>query len=386
MKILIVNGHLHVGGVEKSLVSLLKSFDYSKNEVDLLLVEDLGEYRAEIPEQVRVIYYDLKPTYGSVAGVFLKAWKERQWRQAFQKSVLTASNKISKTFLRFLDLPDEIRQKYDCAIAYRVGFPLDLVTYAVKAKKKMVWWHHGEFDYSDDLAEKWNRCFARLDDILCVSDSSRKMLASHYPDLVKKMQVAPNIILLEDIKRRAEVFHPYAAVHGKRILVSVGRFSPEKHMIDTVDAMNELWRRGHDELIWYLVGDGAERESIERMIKKYGLEDCMVLAGNQNNPYPYIRYADLFVHPSWVESQGIAVLEAMALEKPCVVVHSSGTDEFVRDGYNAMSADRSAESLADSIEKALLADWTQMVFNQRETVKQYGPKSVMPGIMQILRE
>ena len=386
MKILIVNGHLHVGGVEKSLVSLLKSFDYSKNEVDLLLVEDLGEYRAEIPEQVRVIYYDLKPTYGSVAGVFLKAWKERQWRQAFQKSVLTASNKISKTFLRFLDLPDEIRQKYDCAIAYRVGFPLDLVTYAVKAKKKMVWWHHGEFDYSDDLAEKWNRCFARLDDILCVSDSSRKMLVSHYPDLVKKMQVAPNIILLEDIKRRAEVSHPYAEVHGKRILVSVGRFSPEKHMIDTVDAMNELWRREHDELIWYLVGDGAERESIERKIKQYGLEDCMVLAGNQNNPYPYIRYADLFVHPSWVESQGIAVLEAMALEKPCVVVHSSGTDEFVRDGYNAMSADRSAESLADSIEKALLADWTQMVFNQRETVKQYGPKSVMPGIMQILRE
>lgn len=386
MKILIVNGHLHVGGVEKSLVSLLKSFDYSKNEVDLLLVEDLGEYRAEIPEQVRVIYYDLKPTYGSVVGVFRKAWKERQWQPIIEKLVLTVSNKMSKTFLRFLDLPKALRQEYDCAIAYRVGFPLDLIAYAIKAKKKMVWWHHGEFDYSDALAERWRKCFEKLDNIICVSDSSRRMLAVHYPDLAQKMRIAPNIILLEDIKRRAEVSHPYAAVHGKRILVSVGRFSSEKHMIDTVDAMNELRRRGHEELIWYLVGDGAEREPIERKIMEYGLEDCMYLAGNQSNPFPYIRYADLFVHPSWVESQGIAVLEAMVLEKPCVVVHSSGTDEFVRDGYNAMSADQSVESLADCIEKALNADWTQMFSNQRITVEQYGPKSVMPGIMQMLGE
>lgn len=42
MKILITNGHLGIGGVEKSLVDLLKSIDYSKHQVDLLLFEGLG--------------------------------------------------------------------------------------------------------------------------------------------------------------------------------------------------------------------------------------------------------------------------------------------------------------------------------------------------------
>ena len=64
-RLLFVNGHLNVGGVEKSLVDLLKAIDYDKYEVDLVLFEELGDYIDEIPKEVNIKFYDLTNTYGA---------------------------------------------------------------------------------------------------------------------------------------------------------------------------------------------------------------------------------------------------------------------------------------------------------------------------------
>ena len=58
-RILITNGHMKVGGVEKSLVNLLNAIDYSKYCVDLILFEGTGEYFTDIPKEVNVIICDL---------------------------------------------------------------------------------------------------------------------------------------------------------------------------------------------------------------------------------------------------------------------------------------------------------------------------------------
>ena len=42
-KVLFINGHLNVGGVEKSLTDILRHMDYDQYEVDLLLLEDTGD-------------------------------------------------------------------------------------------------------------------------------------------------------------------------------------------------------------------------------------------------------------------------------------------------------------------------------------------------------
>ena len=387
MRILIVNGHLHIGGVEKSLVNLLKAFDYSQHQVDLLLVEDLGEYRDEIPPQVRVFYYDMKPTYGSVRSVLARAMSNKDYKLAWRKTVITAGNKIGKRCLRGLDLPKELAQSYDCAIAYRVGMPLDLVSYVVKAKVKCVWWHHGEFDYPESVVKNWRDACKYVDRIICVSEASRKMIEPHFPGFEKKMCVVPNMIIPEEIQRAAEAFDPYEGQEGKTILVSVGRMSAEKHMIDTVDDMDALIKRGHKNLLWYLVGDGVERKTIEKRIREFGLEQYFCLVGNQANPYPYINHADLYVHPSWVESQGICVLEAMVLKKKSVVVYSEGTDEFIEDGVNAIQAARSIQDLSDKIESALTCDTgMNLKTGQEKTVNAYSPAAVMPMFLKAVSD
>lgn len=78
-KLLFINGHLNTGGVEKSLLDILKHLDYEKYEVDLLLLEELGDYASEIPEQVHVQLRCLKNTYGSVPSSLLCCIRQRDW-------------------------------------------------------------------------------------------------------------------------------------------------------------------------------------------------------------------------------------------------------------------------------------------------------------------
>ena len=76
MRILITNGHLRPGGVERSLVSFLHAIDYTKHSVDLLLLEGGGAFLTQIPKEVNVRIVDLQPVYGgffSTVGRLLKA-------------------------------------------------------------------------------------------------------------------------------------------------------------------------------------------------------------------------------------------------------------------------------------------------------------------------
>ena len=385
MKLLFVNGHLHVGGVEKSLINLLKSIDYTQHQVDLLLLEDLGEYESEVPPGVHIYYYDLRPTYGSVKEVVSRAFTERNLTLLRRKIAITVANKLNRRCLRLLDLPEYVKGHYDCAIAYRVGMPLDLVSFVIKADVKCAWWHHGEFQYPEALVKKWDYAFKQMNHIICVSEASKRMIEPFFPELQGKMQVMPNIIIPEEIRKAADAYNPYESEFDKTILVSVGRMSEEKHMADTVDVMQVLKKRGHNDLVWCLVGDGIERRHIETKISDYGLQDSFRLVGNQENPYIFIKNADFFIHPSWVESQGICVLEAMALEKPCIVVSSEGTDEFVVDGYNAFRAEKSINDMADKIEYAICnAKETDFQTGEKETLIRFLPAENMPKLYDLM--
>lgn len=59
-RILFINGHLNAGGVERSLVDILKHMDYTKYAVDLLLLEDTGDYASELPSEVKVLFRDIQ--------------------------------------------------------------------------------------------------------------------------------------------------------------------------------------------------------------------------------------------------------------------------------------------------------------------------------------
>ena len=76
-KILFINGHLDVGGCERSLVDVLNNMNFDKYEIDLLLLEHIGDYANEIPKEVNIYLYSLDKAFGSLLSCFLNAFKRK---------------------------------------------------------------------------------------------------------------------------------------------------------------------------------------------------------------------------------------------------------------------------------------------------------------------
>lgn len=385
MRILFVNGHLNAGGVEKSLINLLKSLDYSKYEVDLLLFEGLGEYASQVPSNVNIKLFDLHSTYGSFIEVLRKALKKRDIKTILVKFILSLSSRCGVKYISLLKILHITNKTYDCAIAYRIGISAEYVGYVVRAKKKYIWWHHGEFNYPSELVLRWQKTLTKMNKIVCVSETARKLVELHFPKMLNNIVVIPNMIIAEDIKKQAEEFNPYYGI-DKKVLVSVGRLSSEKHMINAVYAMENLLQKGHTNIVWYLVGDGFERSRIEEEIVKRKLQGKVICVGSKPNPYPYIKGADIFIHPSYVESQGLTVLEAFVLQKLCIVTKSDGIKEFVIDRKNAILTEQSVESLIDCLEQTL-KNSGKIIFDeqfQKKTVEKYFPEVILEKVTKLI--
>lgn len=385
-KILFINGHLNPGGVERALVDILRSFDYSKYEVDLVLLEALGAYQPELPEKVKVRLIDLHNTYGNLLKVVLKCVAEHDWlclkmRLLFLLCKYTDNRmlKHAKPWL-FRDV------QYDAVVGFRPGISTDLAAFAVNSKKKLTWWHHGEYSLNGREEQNYRLACAQMDKIISVSEGCADFLKEHLPEYADRIDVIPNIVPSEDIKRKAELFHCSTDSSFKQI-VSVCRLSPEKHVENCVYAAQQIFTHGCTNFRWTIVGDGPERENLERMVADSGLKDHVVFVGMQGNPYPFVRQADLFVHPSYVESQGLVVLEAMALGIPCVVTKSIGPSEFIVDGVNGVFAEQSKESLADKVKAILLNDTLYAKIRENIVVPaQYDAKCVQEKLETVLRD
>lgn len=351
-KLLFVNGHLNVGGVEKSLADLLSNLDYHKYDVDLLLLEDKGTYLQQIPKEVNIIFFNTTKAYGPLLkSIFLNLFT-LQWSMIWYRIILLIANKLGKTYLSLLRYILSLKSIYDVAIAYRPGICADIVAYTVKSKKKIVWWHHGEINISLSEINEYNKTWYLFDNIVTVSNACKKMLEQTFNNHSNKIIVIPNMIDIIQIVKKAGDMSPYNK--NTRIkFVSVGRLCTEKHFEDTINVVTQLLNDEIKDFHWYIIGDGNLRKKLETLIKEHCVGNYITLLGKKNNPYPWIKYADIYVHPSYVESQGLAILEAMTLNTPCVVCRSAGSSEFVIDGVNAIMTEPNPISLYNGVLKMI---------------------------------
>jgi glycosyltransferase involved in cell wall biosynthesis len=385
--ILFVNGHLNVGGVEKSLIDVLKSFDYNQYDVDLLLLEGLGDFANEIPKEVNVINYDLPSTYGPFLHCILSNIKNRNWFALCLRMVFMLDKVFGVKALALAKPIFQLNTHYECAIAYRVGIYSDFVAYAIHSKKKIVWWHNGQFDYPRKIVKRWTEVFKSFDKIVAVSESSKLMLLDHIPEIEHKTMTIANIINTNEINAMAcEEPRVNFTTQECTTLVSVGRLSPEKAMINCVLTCKMLIDSGYN-IKWFLIGEGIERERIERSIKEYKLENHIFLLGAISNPYPFIKKAHIYVHPSLVESLSLTVLEAIALKTPVTVARSMGPEEFIKHQDNGLLVEPTPEGLFSGIE-VLLKDKslynTLKENNTEDVLKEYAPKVIMEKISELI--
>lgn len=127
---------------------------------------------------------------------------------------------------------------------------------------------------------------------------------------------------------------------ARPVLVTVGRLAHEKNLDFLVDVVDR-GRREIPALLWLVAGEGPARPSLERQIARRGLVDQVRLVGNLERrrelPDAY-RAGDLFVFASKTETQGLVLLESMALGVPVVALAEQGTVDLMSRGRGAVTA------------------------------------------------
>ncbi|EEX70660.1 glycosyltransferase, group 1 family protein [Alloprevotella tannerae ATCC 51259] len=347
-RILFMIGTLQSGGVSKSIVNLLNVMDRTTYDVHLLLLDRAGDILSPyLPSDITVhVNREIENLHRGLRGVRALLFTGHLLL-AFGSLLRMLMSKISRAWAgrwlaylmpRFTDLT------FDLIIDYGGQQQLYYMVDKLDGKKKITFFHN---DYS-----KWPYYYAadrlyypKVDQILSISQTCVDVLKAYFPDCKDKISVMQNISSPVLITKQANetVDLPIAPL----LLVSLGHIMRRKGTDFSIDAAKILQKKGV-EFKWMLVGKVVEKDLIRR-IEQEGLADRFVVLGIRSNPYPYIKAADIYVHPARFEGKSIALDEAKILCKPIIVTNFSTVNDQFEDRVNASICEMNGDALADAI-------------------------------------
>lgn len=196
-------------------------------------------------------------------------------------------------------------------------------------------------------------CYARVEGVVALSAAAREKLVSQGvpTDKVKLIYNPANTPDI-DIKAREEVVHSYF-YGARKIILAVGRLVREKDYPTLIRSIKILRKKSNVKLL--ILGEGGRRGDLENMIVEEGLEEFVSMPGFVENPFAYMRAADLFVLSSASEGLPNALIQAMACGTPVVSTDCpTGPNEILQDGkWGRLVPVGDAEALASAMAAAL---------------------------------
>lgn len=324
---------MHCGGAERSLLSLLANIDQSKYKIDLLVINKGGEFEKFIPSYVTYKSTDTK--FGFVGRLkyklFRKFLKKRHNAQFFWKA--------------FKGSIPNYEKKYDIAVAWGQGFATYFTAEKILADKKFAWVNIDyekagyKYEYDQHIYQKFKR-------IVGVSDFVKESMQKFIP--LDKVTSIRNIIDIDDVIKRANADIKEGFNADKINIVSIGRLAKQKAFDLSIEAAKILNERKIG-FCWYIIGEGSERDYLESLIVKYGLEKKIKLLGFRDNPYPYVKNADIYVQTSLFEGLGRTLIEASILCKPVVTTNFPTAFGILRHNETGIITEMEPNSIASSI-------------------------------------
>jgi N-acetyl-alpha-D-glucosaminyl L-malate synthase BshA len=163
-----------------------------------------------------------------------------------------------------------------------------------------------------------------------VSESLKKDTLKTFK-IDNKITVIPNFINIKDYQTELEhcVKRRYAP-KGEKVLVHISNFRKVKRVDDVVKIFSKVKSEIPAKLI--LVGDGPEKQNIERLVRQMNIQHDVINVGKVADPKEILSMADLFLLPSETESFGLSALEAMAMKVPVISTNSGGLPEVNIEG------------------------------------------------------
>ncbi|MGE6398512.1 glycosyltransferase [Bacillus cereus] len=361
--LLFVMPSLSAGGGQKSLVNLLSQIDYKLYNVDLFLFSKTGVFLNSIPKEVNILHFpkNYEVFTSRLTSSIVSFLKTGQVSLAYSRFMFFIKNRIinnstiSEQYTwKYVSKSFEVLEKeYDVAIGYLEKSPIYFVVDKVKAKKRIGWIHtnyvnsgmDGHFDYS---------YFERLDNIITVSEECAKSLENNFVHLKQKVKVIYNIVSPKIINKLSNSgkLEGFICDNHYTNIITLARLSHEKGIDIAIKSCRLLVNKGY-KVRWYVLGEGTEKKTLESLIESNGLKENFKLLGLKENPYPFIKKADIYVQPSRYEGKSIAIDEAKILNKSIVVTNFSTAKDQIENEVNGLIVDMKPEAIVNGIEKLI---------------------------------
>ena len=301
---------LGIGGAERVLVDMANALEKQNYDITIFTLYGGGELEKELDQNIRLISIYKNEKKNKIIPIYMFL---------FGKHI----------YNRFL------KGKYDIEIAFLEGPITRIFSYS---KNQKIAWVHNDINevYGKSIKAKLKKkidkhFYKKYDEIVFVSKQNKKAFENLYGNISKRV-VRYNYIDKDRVIKMAQEEIAEKLEHPNFLTVS--RLVKQKGIDRFIRVHKRLLDRGIIHKV-YVIGDGEEKQNLQKLIKKLGVEDSFVLLGKKDNPYPYIKCCDYVALLSYFEGYGMVLEEAKILNKPIIVTDTAAV-EAIKEYSNSL--------------------------------------------------
>ncbi|MGF7012570.1 glycosyltransferase involved in cell wall biosynthesis [Lachnospiraceae bacterium PF1-22] len=334
MRILYVINTLNGGGAERIFIDTIKLLDPKKFSVDVLVVDDYGQFRDELK---KVLPY--KRIIRHVKNPKIVRWWFGGWSWIMTKILKYLPANILHNWY--------VKEEYDIEIAYLEGISTKIVSGCKNEKTVTYAWVHTDVienpwatvQYRTAIEEQ--NAYKNINKIIAVSNSVKVAFERKFQS---NAEVLYNVLddkqILEIASKRLRKLKRDSRV----AIVSVGSLYYTKGYMRLVKVVHRLLQQGF-EVQLHIIGEGIDRQEIENYIKRNDLEKDIFMYGFIQEPYDLMSQADIYVCSSYAEGFSTTITEALLLGVPVVTTECAGMQELLGDSEYGIITDNSDDGL-----------------------------------------
>jgi len=383
-RVLIMMNSMGIGGVEKAFLNLLYILNKDNFSITILFYKKEGELLNRIPKWVKVEEMKIPKLERSILEfgskqLILKSLKRYQFVLTLKILLQYFKRKIKKMFLNYNDSFEELfnylpafDSQFDVALDFfgHSSITTYYISEKVNAHIKATWLHRSDFD---EEIIKYKRYYDKYDKVFGVSKACVEKFIRLFPEYENKCETFHNILLKDDIKREAEKGKGFNDNSSEFKILTVGRLVFFKGYDLAIAVAARLKEEGF-RFKWYIIGEGPDRRNLEGLIFKYNVEDCFILLGKSDNPYPFMKQCDIYVQTSRSEGYCITLAEARILNKSIVTTNFFGAKEQITNGETGLIVNVDEMEIYEAVKKLMMDNPLRRKFEEN-----LSREKVIPG-------
>ena len=207
-------------------------------------------------------------------------------------------------------------------------------------------------------------------------------------NIKKEIEVVPNFI---DTKKYENLYsdceRELIASKNEKIITHISNIRKVKRVDDVIEIFDRIQKKIPAKLV--IVGDGPEKESLENLCKKKGIDEKVLFVGNSHEVDKILCFSDLFILPSEHESFGLVALEAMVCGVPVISSNAGGLPEVNIHGESGYLSDvGNVDEMAENALKILENNGTHQLFKRKakENAQRFETKLIVPIYEEIYKK